>query len=479
MSGPFGRNRVVLCTVMVMVGTLIAGFAGALTRGPAPEVSPRLLTDSEGRTLFLRGFNTASSAKNPTGLADLTEEDVAREYSDMGTNFVRLLLQWQAVEPEPGEIDQDYLDEVEKRVGWYEKRGYHVMLDMHQDLYSTYTSSEHVAGNGAPEWATQNDRLPVAEDLDMWELYYLEPGVIRSFDNFWGTSDNDLDLMDHYAKSWGAVAERFADNEAVLAYDLMNEPWGGTLQAAEFERGPLAEFYRRSIAEIRQSDSDTWLFVEPQAVGVNWGMTSALPAFDDPRDGEDRIGFAPHLYPLPMDLGKSYASAKEEVDDALATWEDSVLRTAERLDAPVILGEFGLDATAPGALDYVDAVIDMTERTGMGYAYWSNDPGSWGPYNGDGEPQPLADTLNRAYPRAVAGEPLSISTTDIHLTLSYRTDPQVTAPTEIYLPESFGAGGGSVSCGADCETNWDAERRVLSVTQAPESGVAAVEVRAA
>ncbi|MEV3976991.1 cellulase family glycosylhydrolase, partial [Streptomyces sp. NPDC050698] len=30
--------------------------------------------------------------------------------------------------------------------------------------------------------------------------------------------------------AWRAVAERFAGNDTVVAYDLMNEPWGGSLQ---------------------------------------------------------------------------------------------------------------------------------------------------------------------------------------------------------------------------------------------------------
>ncbi|WP_025274095.1 cellulase family glycosylhydrolase [Haloglycomyces albus] len=437
----------------------------------------RYLTDEFGRSLILHGFNTAASAKRANGLPELTEEDVEREYADMGTNFVRYLLQWQAVEPEPGVIDEDYLAAVAERVEWYADRGYHVMLDMHQDLYSPYTNSTRVAGNGAPEWATHPDGLPVNTDLEQWELYYLEPGVIRSFDNFWATTSGDDGLMDHYADAWGSVADYFADTEAVIAYDIMNEPWGGTLQATEFETGPLAELYRRSIDTIRESDEDSWIFVEPQAVGVNWGMSTSLPRFDDPREGRARIGYAPHLYPLPLDLGSNYSDSTAAIDSALETWTDNTLRTAQRLDAPVILGEFGLDATAPGALDYVESVVDITDDTGMGWAYWSSDPGSWGPYDEEGSAQPLSDTLDRAYPRAVAGTPSTVDyDPDGRLSLDYDRDASIEAPTEFYLPENF-AEGGEVTCSASCSVEWNDDRRIMSVWQSGD-GPATITITA-
>src|SRR5699024_7549049 len=178
--------------------------------------------DHEGRSLVQHGFSTASNAKSsPDGLPELSEEDIDRERGDMGTNFVRFLISWRAVEPEPGTIDHSYLAAVAERVAWYEDRGYHVMLDMHQDLWGPGITPDMVQGNGAPVWATHMDGLPV-ETHDMWELIYLEPGVIRAFDHFWNTSGEHPELMEHYVNAWRAVAEYFADNDTVVMYDLMN-----------------------------------------------------------------------------------------------------------------------------------------------------------------------------------------------------------------------------------------------------------------
>ncbi|GAA4808691.1 hypothetical protein GCM10023353_10530 [Tomitella cavernea] len=44
---------------------------------------------------------------------------------------------------------QDYLDRVEEPVGWYTERGYKVMPDLHQDVYSGAIGSHGAGGNGA------------------------------------------------------------------------------------------------------------------------------------------------------------------------------------------------------------------------------------------------------------------------------------------------------------------------------------------
>jgi hypothetical protein len=109
----------------------------------------------------------------------LTEADVEREHVDYGTNTVRFLISWRMVEPEPGRYDTAYLDRVETMVGWYAKRGYSVMLDMHQDVYSQF-GDPPLGGNGAPAWAVHTDGLPWKPNPEMWELGYLEPAVMRA-----------------------------------------------------------------------------------------------------------------------------------------------------------------------------------------------------------------------------------------------------------------------------------------------------------
>ena len=112
--------------------------------------------------------------------------------------------------------------------------------------------------------------------------------------------------------------------------------------------------------------------VAPQAVGVNQGVPSGLTKINDPRAGEQRIAYCPHLYPLPLDLGDGYSGLSRTLTDAtIDTWRDSVELIAGNVlgGVPFILGEFGLDTTLPGATDYIDRVYTTARDLGAGVSY--------------------------------------------------------------------------------------------------------------
>ncbi|MEV5978005.1 cellulase family glycosylhydrolase [Streptomyces sp. NPDC052114] len=458
-----------------VVGAVVLAVAAALLVAVGPEGAGaaradtasghRWITDRQGRALVLRGLSTASSAKQaPDGMPWIEEKDVARERRALGTNFVRFLLQWRKVEPSPGTYDTTYLKRVAERVRWYGERGYHVLLDMHQDLYGP-----GVGGNGAPKWATETDGHTSAA-TDPWELGYVEPGTVRAFDRFWGTADGGRDLRGHYVKAWREVARYFADDDAVVGYDLMNEPWGGSVQGPAFESGPLARLYQDCVDAIRTVDRDRWLLVEPSAIGANWGFATGLPRLDDPRgDGEEaRIAYAPHLYPLPMDLGGGYTgSAKGQVDASLKAWREQTERTARRLGAPVVIGEFGLDVGLPGAMEYVEKVQRMADEMGAGIAYWSNDPGSWAPWDAKMRPTALLPVLDRPAPMAVAGDPVGYrwDAGSRTLSVSWRGKAGVRGGTEVYLPARYFPRGGRAAGGE--AISWDRNSRVLTLRSGP------------
>ncbi|MFF3977440.1 cellulase family glycosylhydrolase [Streptomyces sp. NPDC001828] len=465
-----GAAVAVAAALLAVVGPAGAGAAHTAT-------GHRWITDDQGRALVLTGLNTASSAKSrPDGLPWIKEADVQRESDALGSDFVRFLIQWRNVEPAPGTYDDGYLAQVAERVRWYGARGYHVMLDLHQDVYGPA-----VRGNGAPAWATEADGLPVAE-RGQWELKYIEPGTVRAFDHFWGTRPGGRDLRAHYAAAWAHVAERFADDPAVLGYDLMNEPFGGSVQGPAFEAGPLAALYRETIAAVRAVDHDSWIFVEPEAVSANWGLPSALPYLKDPRgDGEEaRIAYAPHLYPLPMDLGGGYTGdTKKWVDRTLTSWREQTEKTARRLGAPVVIGEYGLDATLPGALDYVAKVRALADTMGAGTAYWSNDPGSWAPWDQHLKPTPLLPVLDRPAPRAIAGDPVAYTWDEPSRTLSVSWRPKADAHgnTEVYLPARFFPHGGVVTGGGEAAA-WAPKSRTLMISSGSgDAHEVSVEVR--
>lgn len=449
-----------LATVTTSLAIPTTARADTPDRSPAP----RYITDAHGRALILHGLNTAGSAKDSTGLPWIDRDDVVTEARAVGSNVVRYLIQWKNVEPRPGHYDDRYLRAVARRVKWYRSQGIHVVLDMHQDLYGPKTT-----GNGAPGWATHTDGLPTVRQTP-WLFTYQQPGVTRAFDNLWNSTGRHPELAVRYAKMFRHVARWFAHNDAVLGYDLMNEPWGGSTQGAAFEGPILAPFYQRVINAIRRVDRRHWIFVEPQANGVNWGESSWLGRLDDPRRSADRLVYAPHLYPLQLDLGTGYTGDnKAKVRAQMTKWRTSTTSAARRLHMPVWLGEFGGISyeSLPGALDYYDDTMDLADDMTIGWAFWSNDHGSSAARNADGTWNAAGKRLVRPYPRAIAGTPkkTDYNRDAARLTVTWRDRRGVRGPTEIWLPKTGFPHGPRVRTahGARLRTRWNPRQHVLYV----------------
>jgi len=205
----------------LLLGALLLGCPSA-----EPErVDDPWITDEAGRVLILHGANIDGSAKStPDHMPQQDLATVRRMVTDWGWNHARFLIFWDGLEPESGVIDEAYLDRIEARMDEFADLGVHVVLDMHQDVYSSVFCCD-----GAPEWAVRDDGEPFALQ-SRWFLNYFQPAVQRAFDNFWLYTDGEhADLQDHYGDAWVAVARRFVDHPAVIGYDLMNEPSPGSM----------------------------------------------------------------------------------------------------------------------------------------------------------------------------------------------------------------------------------------------------------
>ncbi|ROO87539.1 endoglycoceramidase [Actinocorallia herbida] len=447
------RRMVMACALLTAVPAVPGTAAHA-----AQESS--YITDEQGRVLILHGLNTASSAKGAGGLPWIGEADVARERELLGSNIVRYLIQWKNVEPEPGVYDEAYLDAVAERLRWYRGQGIHVVLDMHQDLYGPAACQGQ--GNGAPAWATITDGLSCTPQKP-WFLSLLQPAVLRAYDNFWNHTGAHPELGERYTAMWRHVADRFKDDPAVLGYDLMNEPFGGSRQFGFFEGPVLTPFYQRIIDAIREVDDGTWIFVEPQAVGVGQGTPSSLG-----RLLGDRIALAPHFYPAALYVNRSYTGlTKSAVQAEFVAWRLSMTALSRDLGRPLWLGEVGaIGASVPGAADYTGDWLTFADDLRIGWAYWSNDTATdgtgidtgVGPIDENGLTR-IGRVMARPYPRAIAGLPVSIKATAVKFTLSWRSNG-ATGPTEIWLPPSFGADPKITSTAS---ARWDPATRILLV----------------
>lgn len=444
------------CTDPLPLGSVggSGGEGGAGGAGGVETTSERFIRDAEGRALILHGLNIENGAKSdPLRVGSTTREFVLHMKRAWGFNASRHLIFWDAIEPAPGVYDEAYLDRVEERLDWYAEAGVFAILDMHQDVYSAFFCCD-----GAPEWAVRTDGIPY-EPREIWWANYLEPAVQRAFDNFWDHEGPHADVQESYVSAWLHVIERFRDHPALLGYDLMNEPDGGSMLRTEFERTVLPEFYDRFIARIREVDPDGWIFYEPTAFVVNPGGPSELGPVQDTRTGERRLVYAPHFYDPTLFLNGDYQGPT-----AIELWEAN--RRAEIEEAhrgPLLIGELGAGPAA-----YHRDVLAMADRIWAGWTRWSSDS-FFQAFEDGREPDDILDMV-RVYPQRIAGDPTDFGY-DAGLrafSLTFSERDGVEGPTEIYIPEARIYPDGWKLSLSDPEgswsSEWNPETGILSVT---------------
>ncbi|WDD99685.1 cellulase family glycosylhydrolase [Thalassomonas actiniarum] len=519
------------CVTMLLLG--YSGHALSTPQVTGKGVLP--IVDQQGRQLILQGLNSGNVAKHSEMRRSWeTETDVAYQAKTMGYNTARYLIFWDLLMPQRGQINQDYLDDIEARLEWYTDNKMQVILDMHQDVWG-----ENCGGNGAPGWASIGSDDPLNEGP--WWLKVASPCAVDSANNFFANVGN---IQDDFSLAWRAVAERFAGHPAVIGYDLFNEPtrldaiadqlvyemiepsqkgllnfavigtvwvdghpynmftglirniirdlaanmgfdvpesyidkvahtliarnkgdWGNLNAVREFEGGALSDLYQKVINRIREVDNDHYIFVEPMSVSANHGAPTALRYLHDPRNGERRLGYMPHLYPRDLHEGASY---RESDFSRVNLWETNQHNYAYNNNMAWLMGEFGHSNSAEGGLQYLKDVMLMAERNKLGWAYWSSDPGGWSPIAPDKVSELRnAQALVNIYPRAVAGsiENYDFDAMQNTFTLSYRNSG-ATGTTEIALPQRFYAGEFTVSSSTD--SNWqyqlDSEHNILHIS---------------
>jgi endoglycosylceramidase len=487
------RRSLLLLVVLALVGAGCSGGGSdaggdeAVDPSDAPDEagcdgtveSPdtRFIVDACGRVVILRGVNVESSAKGSAQddpHLPATPMAAQAQLQQWGWNSVRFLVFWGAMEPEDGTWDDGYLDQVAEWLDWYADHDVHVVLDLHQDLYSWKTN-----GNGAPDWAVDTKGLEVqgiAEGVP-WYAQGADPAVQAAYQSFWNPEDGARDFKVDYLEAVAHLAERFADHPAVIGYDVMNEPSfaNGDLDATlaiqaeaaagEFQNENLTEFMQGGIDAVRTADQDAWVMVQPTSLLNAFPYPGDLLFEDltDPREGPPRLTYAGHLYQPEVHDGGGYA----EGDEYLATWQEYRAAEAERFDASLWFGEWGGAPDQPRMDEYVDETTTMADELMAGWAWWSWDPGGWGPMETDLETRTAnGDRLLRVQPRAVAGTPTSFEwdAEDLRFTMAWDERVDATGATEVAVPSAlFPDGFVVVLDGELIEADWDETTSVLAI----------------
>ena len=377
---------------------------------------PRIV-DVDGSQGLLRGVNLNTLA--PT--FDHDEAEFA-EMAALGFDVVRLLVSWSRLEPEPGEIDESYLDEIRGAVDDAAAQGLYTVIDMHQDAYSRYVATPEgetcpdglqpaIGWDGAPEWATLTDGRSTCNNGSRESA----GAVVAAWNNFWADTDG---IQTHLIDVWARLATEFADEPAVAGYDLLNEPGFGP--GVDDTNTAMAAFYARAIDAIRGAEAaadggfEHLVFFEPVILWSGLGDAPVPAPFSD----DANLVFSPHLY------AESITAGGVTIAEGFANAEAK----AAALDTTFWVGEYGWFGDPDEQAGLVQEYARQEDRHLVGGAWWQwrqacGDPHSVGegpayeppdvlvhlhrtacPSGEDlGLTQPWATILSRTYPRTAPG----------------------------------------------------------------------------
>ena len=372
-----------------------------------------VLANQYGSQVMLRGVNVNQLGEywladtGQAGVRNLTRQDFV-DMAALGINSVRLTLSWSRLEPQRGVISEAYVDLIRQAVSWAAENHIYVVLDIHQDAWSTVVAApkgticragtEPMKGwDGAPAWATLSDDAPPCQFTGR----DLAPNVSRAFQSFYFDRDG---IQTELVHAWAVLAGRFADNSTVLGFDLLNEP--------NFAETPtvtstllLANYYARAIDAIRKAEAGVVhgyahpVVIEPSIFWSGFGVDN-LPPAGFARDSQ--LVYSPHLYnesiTSDQDLGVNLISVERGFRLAQ--------HAALQLDAALWIGEWGFfgDARQQAALWQRQARSEEQAQTGSAIWVWKQGCGDPHVYPGK-----IAGNIMRA--SCPDNQPLAIDST--------------------------------------------------------------------
>lgn len=439
--------------------------------------------DGYGRERIFHGINVVdkepySEGKDSIAFAD--DLSWVEELRKRGFNIIRLGTTWSVMEPSPGIYNDAAISSIVRIMDCCAEFGIYVFIDMHQDLYS---SEIDAAGDGAPGWAVLTDGKRAKPHKFVWaEPYFWGGACHRAFNNFWSNKRvGGKGLLDYYADMWSHVADAVKDHPALFGFDFLNEPFPGkdggkvfrrlianvakvTLTDRRIDRAGMLRdalsgknrhkvlerydgdilkkvgqsahdlivdfdtrkympFINRTAAAVRNVTGNGILFVD-NCYYSNLGIPcSNTPVMVNGRR-EEKQCFSPHGYDFSVDT----PIYKYALNSRVRHIFDEHRRTQERLNVPVIVGEWGGMSEGTEWFPHVEFILDLFDKYKWSNTYWAYSDGIF-------DMPVMEEVLCRSYPRAVTGniESYTHDRKNNVFTLSYTQESEYDVPTEIFI----------------------------------------------
>lgn len=380
----FKKNKNIKNIALSLVLAVTAGYsvsmasaATAVANDDWLHVEGNQILDQQGNKVWLTGanwfgFNTTERVLH--GLWSVNLEDTINSIADRGINLLRvpisteLLLEWQNDQATPAQIN-DYvnpnlegattLDVFDAMVEASKAAGLKILLDVHG-----------------------------AEADNMGHIYAL-----------W--YKDEITSEDFYA-SWEWIAERYKNDDTIIAFDLENEPHGKPWSDSEFAKWDnstdennwkyACETASNRILDINSNmlimcegiesspiDGVSWDTTDEDSFYSNWWGGNLRPVRDFPIDLGDRQSqfmYSPHDYgPLVFQQPWFYEGFSKDTlyEDV---WKDNWMFIHEENISPLLIGEWGGFMDGGDNETWMYAMQELIIEHGLHHTFWCINPNS-------------------------------------------------------------------------------------------------------
>ncbi|HLO98082.1 MAG TPA: cellulase family glycosylhydrolase [Fimbriimonas sp.] len=338
-----------------MLSALVASVALA---GPLPQlyVKGSNIVDAKGRRVVLKGTNLGNWfviepwMLNLSGVSDQYEIEhtltsrfgeaekdrlmevyrsswiTKRDFpiiKSFGFNLVRLPMNYRQFEDDrkPFQLKKDAWKWIDFAIDQAEKNGLYTILDMHgvQGGQSVYDHTGHAGQNKL--WTEEQNKKRLA-----W--------------------------------LWSQIAKRYKNRSAVVAYDVFNEPYGGT-------KPQQVEVFSRVLPEIRKVDPNKLVFAH--------GHWDDFFHYGNPKaNGWKNVGFQLHWYPGLFGNGAPTIHNQMKHLGTAPYWKEQVAK----VNVPLLIGEMNVVFKGAGGGSMMRRHFDTYGANGWLTTMWSYRAGS-------------------------------------------------------------------------------------------------------
>lgn len=234
----------------------------------------------------------------------ISEEDI-KKIAQEGFNSIRIPINWSLLIEKPyfSRYNEHHFQLLDRIIEWCKKYSIYVILDMH----------------GAPGGQTGTN-IDDSEN-DRPELFEEEANKLLTID------------------IWRKLAQRYADQEIVGGYDLLNEPLPQWFSKYNNKVMPL---YKHIIEAIREVDKKHLIILE----GVHWATDWSI--FDEKADDNLMLQFHKYWNNPDCESIKVYLEKREE------------------LEVPIFMGEGGENNK-----EWYAGAFKLYEQMGISWNFWT------------------------------------------------------------------------------------------------------------